>query len=163
MHNELFSIGPFTVYGYGLMIAIGIFSAYCLAEYRARRLGLDDERVFGLTIWAVAGGVLGGKILYYLTILPQIAADLSLLYRDLMEGFVIYGALIGGFLGIVLYCRWWKMNVLSYLDLRCPRWPWPRDLGGSAAFWRAAVMGRRRTARSASSFRIPPTRPTACR
>ena len=32
MHNELLKIGPFTVYGYGLMIAIGIFSAYCLAE-----------------------------------------------------------------------------------------------------------------------------------
>ena len=147
MHNELFSIGPFTVYGYGLMIAIGIFSAYCLAEYRARRLGLDDERVFGLTIWAVVGGILGGKILFYLTILPQIAADPSLLYRDLMEGFVIYGALIGGFLGIVL----------------CPRWPWPRASDGSAAFWRAAATDRRRTARSASSFRIPPTRPTACR
>ena len=46
MHNELFSIGPFTVYGYGLMIAIGIFSAYCLAEYRARKIGLDDEKFF---------------------------------------------------------------------------------------------------------------------
>ncbi len=120
MHNELFSIGPFTVYGYGLMIAIGIFAAYCLAEYRARKIGLDAERVFGLTISAVAGGVLGGKILFYLTILPQIAADPSLLYRDLMEGFVIYGALIGGFAGIVLYCRCFKMNVLSYLDLALP-------------------------------------------
>ena len=28
MHNELFSIGPVTIYGYGLMIAIGIFAAY---------------------------------------------------------------------------------------------------------------------------------------
>ena len=120
MHNELFSIGPFTVYGYGLMIAIGIFAAYCLAEYRARRLGLDDERVFGLTICAVIGGIIGGKVLYYLTVLPQIAADPSLLYRDLMEGFVIYGALIGGFAGIVLYCRRWKMNVPSYLDLALP-------------------------------------------
>ena len=41
MHNELLKIGPFTVYGYGLMIAIGIFSAYCLAEYRARKIGLN--------------------------------------------------------------------------------------------------------------------------
>lgn len=120
MHNELFSIGPFTVYGYGLMIAIGILAAYCLAEYRARKLGMDDERVFGLTIWAVVSGIIGGKVLFYLTILPQIVADPSLLYRDLMEGFVIYGALIGGFVGIVLYCRRWKMNVLSYLDLALP-------------------------------------------
>ena len=32
MKNELFSIGPFTVYGYGLMIAIGIIAAYLLGN-----------------------------------------------------------------------------------------------------------------------------------
>ncbi len=32
MKNELFSIGPFTVYGYGLMIAIGIIAAYFVGE-----------------------------------------------------------------------------------------------------------------------------------
>lgn len=120
MHNELLKIGPFTVYGYGLMIAIGIFSAYCLAEYRARKLGLEDEKIFGLTFSAVIGGILGGKILYYITVLPQIIADPSLLYRDLVEGFVIYGALIGGFLGIVVYCRARKMKLLAYLDLALP-------------------------------------------
>lgn len=120
MHNELLKIGPFTVYGYGLMIAIGIFFAYCLAEYRARKIGLEDEKIFGLTFSAVIGGILGGKILYYITVLPQIMADPSLLYRDLVEGFVIYGALIGGFLGIVLYCRIRKMKLLAYLDLALP-------------------------------------------
>ena len=27
MKNELFSIGPFTVYGYGLMIALGVIAS----------------------------------------------------------------------------------------------------------------------------------------
>lgn len=120
MHNELLKIGPFTVYGYGLMIAIGIFSAYCLAEYRAKKIGLKDELIFGMTIWAVLGGILGGKILYFITILPQIFADPSLLYRDLLEGYVIYGALIGGFLAIVLYCKIRQMRLLAYLDLTLP-------------------------------------------
>ena len=53
MCNEIFSIGPFTVYGYGLMIAIGIMAAYFLGEYRAKGCGLDKEMVFGLVIWAV--------------------------------------------------------------------------------------------------------------
>ena len=33
MKNELFSIGPFTVYGYGLMIALGVIAAYLVGEY----------------------------------------------------------------------------------------------------------------------------------
>ena len=35
MKNELLTIGPFTVYGYGLMIAIGILAGCLTAEYRA--------------------------------------------------------------------------------------------------------------------------------
>ena len=74
MHNEIITIGPVTIYGYGLMIAIGIFLAYFLAEYRARRVGLDGEEVFGLTFFAVAAGLIGGKVLYYITTFREILA-----------------------------------------------------------------------------------------
>ncbi|MEH2960266.1 prolipoprotein diacylglyceryl transferase [Candidatus Merdisoma sp. JLR.KK006] len=119
MHNEIFTIGPVTIYGYGLMIAIGIFLAYFLAEYRARRIGLDEEAVFGLTCWAVAAGLIGGKVLYYITTFQEILADPSLLL-DVADGFVVYGALIGGVVGVVLYCRYKKLNCLSYFDLAVP-------------------------------------------
>lgn len=152
MHNELLKIGPFTVYGYGLMIAIGIFSAYCLAEYRARKIGLDEERVFGMTLWAVIGGILGGKILYFITILPQIFADLSLLYRDLLEGFVIYGALIGGFIGIVLYCRIWKMKLLAYLDLALPSVALAQGFGRIGCLLAGCCYGRETSGAFAITF-----------
>lgn len=152
MHNELLKIGPFTVYGYGLMIAIGIFSAYCLAEYRARKIGLDEERVFGMTLWAVIGGILGGKILYFITILPQIFADLSLLYRNLLEGFVIYGALIGGFIGIVLYCRIWKMKLLAYLDLALPSVALAQGFGRIGCLLAGCCYGRETSGAFAITF-----------
>ena len=57
MHNELFHIGPFTIYGYGLMIAIGILAAYFLAEYRAKKLGLDADAVFGIVVWTKRGKI----------------------------------------------------------------------------------------------------------
>ena len=37
MKNELLTIGPFTIYGYGLMIAIGIVAGCLTAEYRRER------------------------------------------------------------------------------------------------------------------------------
>lgn len=37
MKNELLKIGPFTVYGYGLMIAVGILAAYFTGEYCAKK------------------------------------------------------------------------------------------------------------------------------
>ena len=55
MKNDLFSIGPFTVHGYGLMIAIGVLSAYYMVEYRAKKKQMDWEKVFPLTVWSVLG------------------------------------------------------------------------------------------------------------
>ena len=67
MKNELFSIGPVTVYGYGLMIAIGIMAAYLVGEYRTKRKNLNQDHVFYFVIWCVLGGFLGSKLLYFIT------------------------------------------------------------------------------------------------
>lgn len=70
MKNELFSIGPITIYGYGLMIAIGVLAAYFSATYRAKKYDLDPDKVFYVTVWAVIGGFGGAKLLYLITQLP---------------------------------------------------------------------------------------------
>ena len=75
MKNELFSIGPFTVYGYGLMIALGVMAAWIAAEYRARKLKMKDEHVFFLVLWCLLGGLVFSKILFWITEWKEIAAD----------------------------------------------------------------------------------------
>ena len=45
MKNELFSIGPFTVYGFGLMIAIGFIAGWLAGECRAKRYGVGGDEV----------------------------------------------------------------------------------------------------------------------
>ena len=79
MKQELFTIGPFTVYSYGLMIAIGIIAAFLVAEKRAKKLMLNADLVFNLTIWCAVGGIIGAKVLYYITILPDVISNPSLL------------------------------------------------------------------------------------
>ena len=44
MRLELFKIGPFTIYSYGLMIAIGVIAAFILGMHRARKRGLAMYR-----------------------------------------------------------------------------------------------------------------------
>ena len=50
MKNELFSLGPFTVHGYGLMIALGILACIAMGMYRARKKGMKDEAVLDLSL-----------------------------------------------------------------------------------------------------------------
>ena len=84
MKNDLFSIGPFTVHGYGLMIAIGVLSAYYMVEYRAKKKQMDWEKVFPLTVWSVLGGFLGSTILDLLTFL-QIRCFLAAALRTALS------------------------------------------------------------------------------
>lgn len=120
MKNELFSIGPFTVYGYGLMIALGVMAAWIAAEYRARKLKMKDEHVFFLVLWCLLGGLVFSKILFWITEWKEIAADPAFLFETMADGFVVYGGIIGGVLSGWMYCRIKNLKFLEYFDLMAP-------------------------------------------
>ena len=75
MKNDLFTIGSITIHGYGLMIGIGIIAAYYMAEYRANKRGMDVDMILSIAICGVVCGILGAKLLYYVTILDEIVAN----------------------------------------------------------------------------------------
>lgn len=120
MKNILFSIGPFDVHGYGLMIAIGVLAAYYMTEYRAKKRGMDYEKIFSLAIWAVAGGFLGAKLLYLITRFGDIIQNPEIFWDSMANGFVVYGGIIGGILGAWIFCRIKKLPFLKLFDLVVP-------------------------------------------
>ena len=130
MKNDLFTIGSITIHGYGLMIGIGIIAAYYLAEYRANKRGMDVDMILSIAICGVVCGILGAKLLYYVTIFDEILANPKKLL-DISDGFVVYGGIIGGFLFGGLACKWRGVPVLPMFDLTamgfligqgCGRW-----------------------------------------
>lgn len=120
MKNELLHIGPFILYGYGLMIAIGIVSAYIVAEYRARKLKMDYEHIAYIAIWCVLGGFAAAKILFWITEWKSVLENPRFLFETLSDGFVVYGGIIGGILAGYIYAKVKKLNFLEYFDLIMP-------------------------------------------
>lgn len=116
MWNDWLTIGPFTVHGYGVMSAIGIIAAYCMIENRAKKKGLDYEKVFGLVIACLIFGYAGSKFLYMLTILPEILADPGSILEHLSGGWVVIGGILGGILGGYIYCTWNKLPRWKFFD-----------------------------------------------
>ena len=109
MKNDLLTIGNFTVHGYGLMIAIGIIAAYFMAEWRAKRQGLEEKHIFPLLIWGVGFGIVGAKVLYYITILDEIIQNPKVML-NIADGFVVYGGIIGGILAAMWYSHKLKLR-----------------------------------------------------
>lgn len=140
MYNDLFSIGPVTIRGYGLMIGLGIVAAILLGEYRAKKRGLNGEAIYGLTFFAVVTGFVAAKLLFILTqwenFLKNPKAYLS------FEGFVVFGGIIGAILSLYLHCRVKKLDLLDYLDLMAPSVALAQAFGRVGCFLAGCCYGR---------------------
>lgn len=152
MKEELFSIGPFTVYGYGVMIALGVLAAYFTAEYRAKKLKLQYEHIFYLVIWCVVGGFACAKLLFWLTEWEEIVRDPGYLFTTLADGFVVFGGIIGGVLTGYLYCRVKKLRFLKYFDLVMPSVALAQGFGRLGCFLAGCCYGRETTGPLAITF-----------
>lgn len=141
MKNELISIGPITIYGYGLMIAIGIMAAYLTAEYRAKKMKLDHEQIFNIAIWCLIGGVLGSKLLYFITQIKEVIENPKMIL-NVSEGFVVYGGIVGGILAGLLFCKKRKLDFFQYFDLVMPSVALAQGFGRIGCFLAGCCYGR---------------------
>lgn len=141
MRQILFEIGPVKIYSYGLMIFIGIVTAFVVAEKRAKKLGLDSEKVFDLGLMCGIGGIVGAKLLYFITEMKSLISG-GLTLRDIMYGFVVYGGIIGGIFAGYLYCKIKKLNFLKHFDLVMPSIALAQGFGRIGCFLAGCCYGR---------------------
>lgn len=153
MKNELLRIGPFTLYGYGMMLALGVLSAYVTAEYRARKLKMEYEHVFYLVVWCAAGGFLGAKLLFWITELDEILRDPGILLSTLSDGFVVYGGILGGILAGYLYCARKGLAFLRFFDLMMPSIALAQGFGRVGCLLAGCCYGKETEGRLAIVFR----------
>ena len=140
MCNNLFSLGPLTVHGYGLMIGIGVVAALFLAWHRADRRGIPQERVTSLVVAVLIFGFLGTKLLYVLTRWREfLTAPLTVLGS---EGFVVYGGILAGFLTCWLFCRRRGERFLVWMDLLFPSVALAQGFGRLGCFLAGCCYGK---------------------
>ncbi|HAJ74082.1 MAG TPA: prolipoprotein diacylglyceryl transferase [Lachnospiraceae bacterium] len=143
MHNDFLTIGPLTFHMYGLMSAIGIIAAYLYAEHRAKKDGLDTDGIIYFVIVCVVSGYIGSKILYFITILPELIEDSSVIISSLSGGWVVYGGILGGMLGGGLYCRKKKWPHWKYFDMGLTCMALAQGFGRIGCFFAGCCYGVR--------------------
>lgn len=140
MAIDLFTIGSFTVHGYGLMIGLGFLLAVLVGCYRAKRYGLSDDELINIAISVLIFGFLGGKLMFLIVEFKSfLQAPLAVIGS---EGFVVYGGIISGILTIYVYCRIKKLPFLSYFDLVAPSVALNQALGRVGCFLAGCCYGR---------------------
>lgn len=140
MYNDILSIGPLTVRGYGLMVGIGVLVALWVGDRRAKSKGLNGDLIYGLTFTTVILGFLVAKILYIITEWDGFVKDPMSYVAG--NGFVVFGGIIGGAVVIWAYCKWKKMDFLRYLDLMIPSIALAQGFGRIGCFLAGCCYGK---------------------
>lgn len=140
MYNDILTIGPLTIHGYGLMIGIGVVFALLLGDYRSKKKGLNGDLIYGLTITTVILGFVAARILFIITEWENFLQNPMRYITG--NGFVVYGGIIGGFLTIVGYCKWKKMDFWAYLDLMVPSVALAQGFGRIGCFLAGCCYGK---------------------
>lgn len=98
MRPVIFSFGPLTVYSYGLMVALAILLGIFWVGNRAKKEGLADfDQITDLAIHILLGGIIGARIVYVLTDLPQYLRDPFSVFYLTSGGLSFYGGVLGAF------------------------------------------------------------------
>ncbi|WP_298845407.1 prolipoprotein diacylglyceryl transferase [Clostridium sp.] len=141
MKPILFEFSFVKIYGYGLMIMIGILAALCLLSYRGKKEQYDDDSIWNMAVISIICGLIGGKVMYIITDIKEVLQNPSVL-KNIGNGFVIYGAILGGILGVYIYTKKKKWNTLRVFDLLVPSLPLAQGFGRIGCFLAGCCYGK---------------------
>lgn len=134
-------LGPFTLRWYGLLIASAVVLGLLLARRLARRRGIDPMVVSDLLPVLVIGAVLGARIYYVLLEWRQYRGQWGEMLAIWHGGIAIHGALIGGTLATVLFCRWRRQRFWPLVDVLTPAVALGQAIGRWGNFFNSEAFG----------------------
>jgi len=166
VHRRGLEIGPFNLFGleinptfhwYGLIIVTGILAAAWLVTWMARReKDKDPDHVWNALVWVVALGVIFARLWHVL--FPSVSsveagrtAEWYLTHPfDLHDGpFIIwsgglsiFGAVLGGALGVAFYARKHRLDLLGWMDMAAISVPLGKAIGRWGNFVNEELYGK---------------------
>ncbi|MBC8436424.1 MAG: prolipoprotein diacylglyceryl transferase [Candidatus Omnitrophica bacterium] len=120
MYPVICKIGPFTVYSYGLMLALAVIVASSLAARRARGEGINPDIIFNLCFIAVISGILGARIFYVIENLGYYLDNPAEIIMLQHGGLSWFGGMAFGTILAAVYLKNKKLSFYKILDLLSP-------------------------------------------
>jgi len=118
MKEIAFHIGSLTVGWYGILITTGVLAAIGVAFIEAKRRGEHTEHLINMALFVIPLGIIGARLYHVIDQWDYYIQNPGLIIGG--QGLGIFGAIIGGVVGLVIYTRWKKLSTLRWLDILAP-------------------------------------------
>ena len=122
-HPVLFKAGPLALSYYGLFIALGIVVAAWLTGQELARKGYDGGYALAVEalLFVVPLGLLGSRASYVVANYDLYASNpIPAVLEVWNGGLEIFGGLVGGFAGLLIFARLRGIGALAFADAAAP-------------------------------------------
>jgi len=137
----VFQLGPFALRWYGLLIALAVLSGLALATRLGKARGIAPGLIADLLPVLVLGAVIGARTYYVALEWRQYADNWPEAFAIWHGGIAIHGALLGGSIATVLYCRRRKLAFWPLLDVLMPAVALGQAIGRWGNFFNSEAFG----------------------
>src|SRR5918999_3426650 len=142
----IFEVGPFALRYYGLCIAIGVAVATWLTARELARKGYDGALALDALFFVVPLGLIGARVYHVITDYDLYDGNPHSFFPGVFEiwngGLGIYGAVVGGFLGLLLFARIRGINPLVLADAAAPGLILAQAIGRWGNYFNQELFGR---------------------
>ncbi len=138
-----FYIGSIPVYWYGIMIMLGVLLASYLAFIEARRRGEDPDNVWQLFPWVLVLGIAGARLGWVISEANNYPFNSILDVVNIRQGGLsIQGAVVGGALAVIGFCRRQRLSFFKWADIIVPGLALAQAVGRWGNFFNQEAFGR---------------------
>jgi len=142
MHPILFTIGPITIYSYGVMLATAVLVCTYLLSIDARRYNISQETAYDLVFWCILWGIIGARIFYVFIEWSYFSENLLEILMLQKGGLAWQGGFLGGVLAGVWFARRNKLSLRPLLDLAAPYIALGQSIGRVGCFFNGCCYGK---------------------
>jgi prolipoprotein diacylglyceryl transferase len=138
-----FEAGPFALSYYGLFVALGIIVAVWLTGRELVRKGYDRTLALEALFFTLPPGLIGARLSYVAVNYDLYASNpIPAVLEIWVGGLEIYGALAGGFVGVLLFGWYRGVSPLAFADAAAPGVVLSQAIGRLGDYFNQELFGR---------------------
>lgn len=137
----MFEILGFNFHWYGLLIGLAVWSAMEIALFNRKKI--RKESIEASMWWAIFGGVVGARVYHVIDYWNRYYSSNILRVFYFWEGGLgIWGAIVGGFIALAIFCHFNKLKLIEYMDALVVGVPLAQAIGRVGNYINGELYGK---------------------
>lgn len=161
MFPELFSLGPITVYTYGVLVALGFLAGTYYAAKHSSGI-ISKQQIYDFIFYLIIAGIVGARLFYILTNFSYYLSNPLEAIQVWKGGLVYYGGFIIVLVFAYFYCKKNKIDIFKLADIFAPALALGHFFGRIGCFFSGCCYGQKTDFVLAVSGRHPTQLYEAC-